>query len=190
MDNLISKWHTSIEEINEISWNHLKVNNTIPFYTWKWLQNLEKSGSVNHTKGWQPLFLSIWAKNDLISVAPLYIKYHSYGEFIFDNLFNQLAIDIGINYYPKLVGMSPFSPVEGYKFIFAPGQKEEELSLFMLKKIESANERFFNSEYIQSSVVASGNEKLLEKYLQKRNDVLPKWKIDAVNLNFSKKSVC
>ena len=136
MDNLISKWHNSVEEIDEQLWNNLHINNSIPFYTWKWLQNLEKSGSVNKRKGWQPLFLSIWRNDSLISVAPLYIKYHSYGEFIFDNLFNQLAIDIGINYYPKLVGMSPFSPIEGYKFIFAAGQKEEELSLFMFKQID------------------------------------------------------
>ena len=42
-----------------------------------------------------------------IAVAPLFLKGHSYGEFVFDQTFARLAADLGLRYYPKLLGMSP-----------------------------------------------------------------------------------
>ena len=118
MRNIISKWHTSLDEISEENLDNLSKNNKIPFYKWNWLNRLESSGSICRETGWQPFHLSLWKDNALIALAPLYLKAHSYGEFIFDQLFCQLSSDLGIRYYPKLVGMSPLSPIEGYKFLF------------------------------------------------------------------------
>jgi len=116
MKDIKIKWHTSIQEIPKIIWNNFLKPNSTPFYKWDWLNALEKSKSVSTKYGWQQLLLSAWSENDLIACAPLYLKSHSYGEFIFDNAFVQLAQDMGLQYYPKLIGMSPLSPVEGYRF--------------------------------------------------------------------------
>ena len=89
---------------------------------------IRKIKSVSKKYGWQPLFLSAWSENNLIACAPLYLKSHSYGEFIFDNAFVQLAQDMGLQYYPKLIGMSPLSPIEGYRFLFAEGVNNKELT--------------------------------------------------------------
>ncbi len=137
MTNLRVCWHKSIDEIKELDWQKLLGKPTIPFYEWKWLNALEKSGSVSNEKGWQPLHLSLWRKSSLIALAPLYLKNHSYGEFIFDHAFNRLAESLGLNYYPKLIGMSPFSPVEGYRFFIAPGEDQHELTFLIMNQIDS-----------------------------------------------------
>ena len=136
MKILSAKWSSSIKEINEKDWQSINVDNSNPFYSWEWLYALEKSNSIIPEYGWQPLYLSIWKNEKLISIAPLFLKGHSFGEFIFDNQFSQLANQLGLNYYPKLIGMSPVSPVEGYRFLFKPGEDQEELTKYMLKKID------------------------------------------------------
>ena len=105
MNNIKIKWHASIQEIPKIVWNNFLKENSSPFYKWDWLNALEKSGSVSTKYGWQPLFLSAWNGNDLISCAPLYLKSHSYGEFIFDNAFVQLAQNMDGNHYSYLRGV-------------------------------------------------------------------------------------
>ena len=98
---------------------------------------LERSKSVSTKYGWQPLFLSAWSGNSLIACAPLYLKSHSYGEFIFDNSFVQLAQNMGLQYYPKLIGMSPLSPIEGYRFLFAEGVNDRDLTQILISEIDS-----------------------------------------------------
>tara|TARA_Y100001968_G_scaffold316681_1_gene344831 strand:+ start:5444 stop:6619 length:1176 start_codon:yes stop_codon:yes gene_type:complete len=136
MKNFSSKWNSTIREINKKDWLDLDGNHSIPFYTWDWLYSLEKSNSIIARYGWQPLYLSIWYKKKLISIAPLFLKGHSYGEFIFDQQFLQLADKLGLNYYPKLIGMSPVSPIEGYRFLFAHGEDQEKLTKLMIERID------------------------------------------------------
>lgn len=131
-----ARWHKSIHEIPKASWNILAGNETNPFYRWEWLQALEYSESVSNKQGWQPLHLVIWRNKSPIAIAPLYIKYHSYGEFIFDQAFSKLAEEIGLSYYPKLIGMSPLSPVEGYQFFYGAGENKERLTSLMLQIID------------------------------------------------------
>ncbi len=136
MKNITIKWNSSIQEIPKIIWNNFQARNSNPFYKWDWLNSLETSGSVSPKYGWQPLFLSAWSGKDLIACAPLYLKSHSYGEFIFDNAFVQLAENMGIKYYPKLIGMSPLSPIEGYRFLYLEGVSEEEVTQILIAEIE------------------------------------------------------
>jgi len=72
-----------------------------------------------------------------VAAAPLYLKGHSYGEFVFDQSFAQLAGQLGLRYYPKLVGMSPLSPVEGYRFLIAAGEDEAAITAVMLELIDA-----------------------------------------------------
>ena len=131
------KWHQSIQEIPKIIWNNFQGLNLNPFYKWDWLNALEKSGSVTPKYGWQPLFLSAWDGKNLIACAPLYLKSHSYGEFIFDNAFVELAQNMGLKYYPKLIGMSPLSPIEGYRFLFSEGVNKKEITKLLISEIDS-----------------------------------------------------
>lgn len=78
---------------------------------------------------------------DLVAAAPLYLKSHSYGEFVFDHQFADLAYRLGVEYYPKLLGMSPFTPAEGYRFLIADGEDEAEMTGIMVKAIDEFCDR-------------------------------------------------
>ena len=137
MASLKARWHRSIREITELQWNQLLGPDVSPFYCWNWLAALEDSGSVAPDQGWQPLHLSVWRGEDLCAVAPLYLKGHSYGEFVFDQAFARLAGDLGLRYYPKLIGMSPVSPVQGYRFHVAADEDPEQITQLMLELIDT-----------------------------------------------------
>ncbi len=107
-----------------------------PFFEWEWLQQLEVSGSLQTETGWLPYHLTVWSGQRLVAAAPLYIKGHSAGEFVFDHAWADLSARLGIRYYPKIVGMSPFSPVIGYRFLIAADENEEQLTELMVKEID------------------------------------------------------
>ena len=136
MTALTARWHRSISEIPKQQWQELVGENAIPFYRWEWLDALECSGSIIPEQGWQPLHLAIWREDIPIAVAPLYLKGHSYGEFVFDQTFARLAGDLGLRYYPKLLGMSPVSPVLGYRFHIRSGEDETALTAEILRVID------------------------------------------------------
>jgi predicted N-acyltransferase len=133
---LEARWHRAIAEIPEAQWQALTAASSLPFYSWRWLHGLEASGSIAPREGWQPMHLGLWRGEQLLAVAPLYLKGHSYGEFVFDQSFAQLAGHLGLRYYPKLLGMSPVSPIVGYRFHVAPGQNEAALTAVMLELID------------------------------------------------------
>ena len=136
MAPLTARWHRSIREIPQQQWDNLLAEQVSPFYRWSWLAALEKSGSVAPDQGWQPLHLSMWREGQLVAFAPLYLKGHSYGEFVFDQSFARLAGDLGLRYYPKLIGMSPVSPIQGYRFHVHPKEDAQELTAVMLRLID------------------------------------------------------
>jgi predicted N-acyltransferase len=130
-------WMQKIAEVPQLAWDALAMPLKTPFLEWEWLHNLEVSGSAIAKNGWLPNHLTLWREQNLIAAAPLYIKGHSYGEFVFDHQWADLAERLGINYYPKLLGMTPFTPVEGYRFLIAPGEDEVEITAIMLHEIDN-----------------------------------------------------
>ncbi len=129
-------WINKIAEVPQAAWDALAMPLKTPFLEWEWLNNLESSGSVIPQAGWLPNHLTIWRDRQLIAAAPLYLKGHSYGEFVFDNQWAEVSRRIGVDYYPKLLGMSPFTPAEGYRFLIAPGEDEDEMTGLMVKWID------------------------------------------------------
>ena len=129
-------WITKIAEIPQSEWDALAQPLTTPFLEWEWLNNIETSRSAIPRTGWQPCHLTIWRGKQLIAAAPLYIKRHSYGEFVFDSQWADLSYRLGIEYYPKLLGMTPFTPAVGYRFLIAPGEDEDEITEIMVAEID------------------------------------------------------
>ncbi|MFO7497417.1 MAG: peptidogalycan biosysnthesis protein, partial [Desulfobacterales bacterium] len=107
------RWVERISAIDREAWNRLAQPLAAPILEWEWLRRMEQSGSIAPASGWQPRHLTVWSDNRLVAAAPLYLKTHSEGEFVFDHPWVQVAARIGAAYYPKLVGMSPVTPVEG-----------------------------------------------------------------------------
>jgi len=131
-----AQWCRSMEEIPQGAWNALAEPQESPVLEWQWLREMERSGSMRPDTGWLPLHLTIWRGGELAAAAPLYVKGHSEGEFVWDYIWAEVAGKIGARYYPKLIGMSPATPVPGYRLLTAPGQDEEAMITIMLSCID------------------------------------------------------
>lgn len=129
-------WINQVSEVPQSVWDALALPLKTPFLEWAWLHNMETSGSTTARSGWLPNHLTVWRDRNLIAAAPLYIKGHSYGEFVFDHQWADVADRLGVEYYPKMLGMSPFTPAEGYRFLIAPGEDEDELTEMMVGAID------------------------------------------------------
>ncbi|MGD8302038.1 MAG: GNAT family N-acetyltransferase [Desulfobacterales bacterium] len=134
--SLAAAWLKRITEVDQFQWDALAAPLETPFLEWDWLRQMETSKSTSAETGWLPHHLTIWSGERLIAAAPLYIKAHSAGEFVFDHAWADVARHLKISYYPKLVGMSPFTPMIGYRFLMAPGENEDQLTRQMVIEIE------------------------------------------------------
>lgn len=89
-----------------------------PFLSWNFLEALEASGSVNEETGWVPRHLIAEdAAGNMLGALPLYVKTHSYGEYVFDHAWAEALHRAGGQYYPKLVTAVPFTPVTGRRVL-------------------------------------------------------------------------
>ncbi|MDG1471108.1 MAG: GNAT family N-acetyltransferase [Ascidiaceihabitans sp.] len=95
-----------------------------PFTTYRFMSALEDSGSVGPGTGWQPQYLMAKLAGEVIGVAPLYVKQHSQGEYIFDHNWAQAYERAGGRYYPKLQIAVPHTPATGRRFLVRSGFAE------------------------------------------------------------------
>ncbi|MDI3326052.1 GNAT family N-acetyltransferase [Pontibacterium granulatum] len=102
----------NIESIGAELWNEL-CGTDYPFLRYEFLHALEQSGSVGKGTGWLPLHLSLKEGDTTVAVMPLYLKQHSYGEYVFDWAWADAYSRYGLEYYPKLLSAIPFTPAYG-----------------------------------------------------------------------------
>jgi predicted N-acyltransferase len=129
-------WLNRISDVDQAAWDALAMPLKTPLLEWQWLRQMEDSGSIVPSAGWQPSHLTVWSGHRLVGAAPLYIKFHSAGEFVFDHIWAKVALELGISYYPKLVGMSPVTPAVGYRFLLAANQDRARLTALMVEAID------------------------------------------------------
>ncbi|MDZ7760604.1 MAG: GNAT family N-acetyltransferase [Desulfovermiculus sp.] len=130
-------WQNSIQAIRKDDWDALALELPTPFLSWDWLRLLEESGSASPATGWHSQHLAVYSSGRLVAAAPLFIKTHSDGEFVFDQFWAQLAARMHVAYFPKLVGMSPFTPIGAYRFLMDPGGDHSQLTHLILREIEA-----------------------------------------------------
>ncbi|MCW9032800.1 MAG: GNAT family N-acetyltransferase [Rhodospirillales bacterium] len=107
-----------------------------PFVSHAFLLALESSGTVKAETGWQPQHLSIENKDgEVVACAPLYLKSHSYGEYVFDWAWANAYHRAGGKYYPKLQNAVPFSPVPGPRFLVNPEENQAELTQALMEAL-------------------------------------------------------
>jgi uncharacterized protein len=136
---------THISDIEAEQWNRL-VESDYPFLRHEFLLALEQSGVVARANGWQPQHLLAFAGTELVAACPLYLKYHSQGEFVFDQQWANAYQQHGLNYYPKGLTAVPFTPCSAQRILFKKDLNEN----MMFKVILDALKYHLNSQGVAS----------------------------------------
>ena len=111
--------HTDPAQIDAAAWDALLARQAepTPFMRHAYLDALHASGSATPDTGWAPAFATLWRGEALQAACPLYVKNHSYGEYVFDWAWANAYEEHGLAYYPKAVCAVPFTPVPGARLL-------------------------------------------------------------------------
>ncbi len=107
-----------------------------PFLRLPFLSALESSGCCSPATGWHPHHV-LWRDDDdvLLGFMPLYLKDHSWGEYVFDGSWAHAYQSHGLAYYPKMLTAVPFTPVPGPRILVAAGVDPDHLMQVWLQKM-------------------------------------------------------
>jgi len=122
--NTSHRFEHSIHNIPARQWNRLLPNDN-PFLRYEWFAALEDSGCISSSAnqvdfqrlGWQAYYLLIEEDDQLVAIAPVFKKLHSYGEYVFDWSWADAYHRNGLEYYPKLLWAIPFTPSTGPRLV-------------------------------------------------------------------------
>ena len=123
MSKYTVRFVSSIAAIGRDDWQRI-AGRDYPFSRYDFLHALETAGerdpqtgqldaACTRLSGWMPDHALVSDAFGAIAVMPLYLKYHSYGEYIFDWAWAEAYQRNGLDYYPKLLAAIPYSPVTG-----------------------------------------------------------------------------
>ena len=110
-----------------------------PFLSYEFLSALHETGCASSATGWTPQFILLREHGILTGAMPLYLKSHSYGEYVFDWAWADAYHRHGIAYYPKLLSAIPFTPVTSPRLLAKSGAAQDRLiasALQLAKQLE------------------------------------------------------
>ncbi len=121
--------HDDLQAIDGSAWNALlfEQSSPSPFMRHEYLSALHLSDSATAQTGWAPKFFSARLQGKLVGACALYLKSHSYGEYVFDWAWADAYQRHGMSYYPKLLGAVPFTPVPGSRLLATDGHSRASL---------------------------------------------------------------
>jgi len=122
---------TSISSLASAEWDALTAGD--PFLSHAFINTLHETGCACTETGWTPQFLILRNAGLLAGALPLYLKTHSYGEYVFDWAWADAYQRHGLAYYPKLLNAVPFTPVGGSRILTANPHHRELLLAGALK---------------------------------------------------------
>lgn len=131
---------SSVDAVSALDWDGLTGDDD-PFVEHAFLSALETSRSVGRGTGWQPSHVIARDAKGLLGALPLYVKQHSYGEYIFDFGWARASERAGIAYYPKLVSMVPFTPATGRRVLHRAGADLGEVTAALAQGLSEAERR-------------------------------------------------
>ena len=139
-------------EIDAASWHALVAAqpSATPFVSIEYLRAMHASASAVTETGWAPHFLLLEQNGVLCAACPLYLKDHSYGEYVFDWAWADAYQRHGLDYYPKLTGAIPFTPVPGPRLL----ARTDEHRLLLLRGIEQLARSAGLAVRVQEAVLA------------------------------------
>ena len=123
---------SSITQVDADAWDRCAGGDN-PFVRHAFLAALEESGSSTGETGWHPRHIVLKTpQGAVLGAVPMYLKNHSYGEYVFDHGWADAFERAGGRYYPKLQVSVPFTPVTGPRLLTPPGPGAEAVQTALL----------------------------------------------------------
>ncbi len=126
---------SSISDIDAPALNSL-AGIDYPFLRHEFLAALEHTSAVSKETGWLPAHLIITNDEEIIAFMPLYVKAHSWGEYVFDHQWASAYQQNGIDYYPKYLTAIPFTPCQGPRICVNTGYNLIEINKLFISTIQ------------------------------------------------------
>ena len=147
-DQITLTVHPSIAEIPAAEWDAC-AGDINPTLSYTFLQAMEESGSASGRSGWAPQHLSLADScGRIVGIVPLYLKSHSYGEYVFDYGWADAYERAGGRYYPKALGAVPFTPVPGPRLLVRPDAPPDTKASLIAGLVEFTRQRGISSLHI------------------------------------------
>jgi len=167
--------------VSKDGWNNLLGKNATPFLRHEFLSALEDYACVGGNTGWQVAHLAIYASGDEnpIGLMPLYLKSHSYGEYVFDWSWAEAYQQHGLSYYPKALCAIPFTPVRGARILVG---ESDHADAIRIQLIEQLKQLLIQNEISSAHVLFSDQdtqEILLKQGFMARDAIQFHWKNHA-----------
>ena len=163
----------SLSEVASHDWNRLAGDD--PFVSHAFLSALERTGCVGGATGWTPTHMLLEDNGKLVGAMPLYLKTHSYGEYVFDWAWADAYHRHGLDYYPKLLCAVPFTPVTGPRLLAETDVHRDALAGGLL---QLAREQRVSSAHVLFPD-ASDQEALLRAGMAERRGVQFHWRNES-----------
>ncbi len=127
-----------LHEIEAGTWDELAAPAGL-LLSHRFLLALEETGCVGGDTGWEPCHALLWQGDTLMAACPLYVKHHSYGEFVFDWAWADAYARAGLNYFPKWLAAIPFTPVPGARLLAKHDTARRTLMAGLIKLAEQSS---------------------------------------------------
>ncbi len=137
----------SIDEVSPKQWDGV-LGSDYPFLRHAFLAALERSGATNRNSGWQPRHLLLEDKGTLVGHLPLYLKSHSYGEYVFDWSWADAYRRNGLAYYPKLLCAIPYTPATGPRLSLLPDYEAADIQTGLVAELIAQSELLASSLHV------------------------------------------
>lgn len=124
----------SLHSVSANDWNKL-AGSQFPFIQYEFLIALENHGAVGKEFGWLPQFFLAYANDTLVGALPAYIKFNSYGEFVFDWAWADAYHQNNIPYYPKLVTSIPYTPATGPRLLIQNAENYKDIADALINSV-------------------------------------------------------
>jgi uncharacterized protein len=162
LNNYVTRILTSPHEVPAADWNRLLAlqAQATPFMRLEYLTALHASGSATPDTGWTPRFVLLERDGMLVAACVVYLKEHSYGEYVFDHAWANAYHQHGLDYYPKAVVAVPFTPVPGARLLALTHEDRAALADTLIQwsqaeQLSSLHVLFASDEDVQASMAAS-----------------------------------
>lgn len=134
MNSLKVSFIASIQQVSSSDWDNL--TGSYPFLSYRFISILEKSGVTGKGTGWVGHHCLVHKGDQLVAILPLYLKFHSYGEYVFDHAWADAYQRYGFDYFPKFVSAIPYTPITGPRLCCAEGVDQSDIIPLIISEIQ------------------------------------------------------